>query len=483
MSERVDTNVRSCAGSGFRPGEDRTEAPPRAGTRPGSRPVADRTEAPGRPSAGRRIAARVPALLRDRAFRRYWSGQTISMFGDQISTIALPLVAVLTLHGTPAQLGILAALIWVPSLLFGLHAGAWVDRRGRRRAMMITADLGRAVLLASIPAGYALGMLTLWQLYVVAFGTGVFSVLFTVAQPALFVALVPGDRYVEGNSLIYGSRALSFVGGPSVGGVLVQLLTAPIAVVADALSFLGSAFFLSRIHPAEAPADTAEAGALTAGAKFIRGSAIVRSSLIAVAIINFFNFVFFALFLLYATRSLHVRPGLLGLVLGSGAVGGVLGALATKPLAARLGVGRLYTASCLVFTAPVVLVPLAGGPKPVILAMLFAAEFLSGFGVMTLDISIGSIFAAVIPDRLRSRVTGAFQAVNYGTRPLGALVGGALGTFIGLRPTLWIAAIGGMTGFLFLLPSPLPRFRMPAVADADPGSDSARDGIGPPDIR
>ncbi len=208
-----------------------------------------------------------------------------------------------------------------------------------------------------------------------------------------------------------------------------------------------------------------------AGARFIRRSGIVRASLTAVATINFFNFMFFALFVLYATRSLHVRPGLLGLVLGAGAVGGVLGATLTRRLAARLGVGWTYTIACVIFTAPMALVPLAAGTQPVILAMLFAAEFGSGFGVMVLDISVGSIFAAVIPDQLRSRVSGAFQAVNYGTRPVGALAGGALGSLIGLRPTLWIAAIGGMTGVLWLLPSPLPRFRMPA-GSADGGQDT-----------
>ena len=427
---------------------------------------------------GRRLGSRIPPLLHDRAFRRYWSGQTISMFGDQISSIVLPLVAVLTLRASPTQMGLLTALVWVPSLLFGLHAGAWVDRRGHRRATMITADLARAALLTSIPACYALGVLTLWQLYGVAFGVGVFSVLFTVSDPALFVALVPADRYVEGNSLVYGSRALSFVGGPSAGGLLVQVLTAPFAVVADALSFLGSAFFLSRIRPAETPAEGAGKGSLTAGARFIRRSAIVRASLTAVATINFFNFMFFALFILYATRSLHVGPGLLGLVLGAGAVGGVIGAVLTRRLAARLGVGWTYTIACLIFTAPMALVPLATGARPVILAMLFAAEFGSGFGVMVLDISIGSIFAAVIPDQLRSRVSGAFQAVNYGSRPVGALAGGILGSLIGIRPTLWIAAAGGMTGILWLLPSPLPGFRMPdgpADAELPPAGDHGPD--------
>jgi len=217
----------------------------------------DRGTAARPASQSRGLAGRIPPLLRDRGFRRYWSGQTISMFGDQISAIVLPLVGVIALRAGPAQMGYLAALQWLPSLLFGLHAGAWVDRRGRRRATMIAADLGRAALLGSVPVCYALDVLTLGQLYGVAFGVGLLSTLFTVSDPALFVALVPPGRYVEGQSLVYGSRALSFVGGPSTGGLLVQLLTAPFAVIADALSFLGSAFFLSRIKPAEPPAEGA----------------------------------------------------------------------------------------------------------------------------------------------------------------------------------------------------------------------------------
>lgn len=421
---------------------------------------------PASPSSRRaRLAARIPVLLHDRTFRRYWSGQTISLFGDQISSIALPLTGVLVLHATAAEMGYLAALVWVPALLFGLHAGAWVDRRGRRRATMIGSDICRAALLASIPVSYAFGVLTLWQLYGVAFGVGVFSILFTVSDPALFVSIVPNDKYVDGNSLIYGSRAISFVGGPSVGGALVQLLTAPLAVLADAVSFLGSAFFLSKIRPQEPPAAEAGDGSLTAGVTFIRHSPIVRASLLAAAVVNFFNFVFFALFVLYATRYLHVQPGVLGLVLGIGAVGGLLGAATTKRLTSRFGAGRIYAISFLIFAAPMALVPAAGGPRALVLGILMVAEFIGGFGVMVLDISIGAIFSAVIPDEVRSRVTGAFQAVNYGTRPLGALLGGFLGTMIGPRATLWVAAIGGMTSFLVLLPTPIPRFRMPAAPD------------------
>jgi len=414
-----------------------------------------------RPRLRHRAAARIPALLQETQFRRYWTAQTISMFGDQISGIAIPLTAVLVLHASAADMGYLMALVWLPSLLFGLHAGAWIDRRGKRRATMIGADLGRFALLASLPVCYVLHVLALGQLFAVAFGVGVLSVLFTVSDSALFVAVVPGDRYLEGNSLIYSSRALSFVGGPSLGGLLVQVLSAPAAIVADALSFLGSAFFLHRIRPAEPPPDRGGKGAATAGARFIAGSPIVRSSLLAVAIVNFFNLMFSALYLLYAVRDLHISAGVIGLVLGAAAVGGVLGAAVTRRIANRIGVGWAYAAGCALFTGPLMLVPLAGGPRPLVLATLFAAEFISGFGVMVLDISVGSIFAAVIPDEVRSRVSGAFQAVNYGTRPVGALLGGVLGTLIGLRPALWVATVGGVIGFLVLLPSPLPAFKMP----------------------
>ena len=414
---------------------------------------------------GQALTGRMP-LLRDRQFRSYWSGQTISMFGDQISGIAIPLIAVLALRASAADMGYLTALVWLPSLLFGLHAGAWVDRRGQRRRTMIGADLGRFALLMTLPACWALHVLTLAQLLGVAFGTGVLSVAFNVSDAALFVAVVPAERYLEGNSLVYASRALSFVGGPSIGGLLVQVLSAPLAVAADALSFLGSAFFLHRIRPAEPPADRSGKGSVTAGARFIARSPIVRASLIGVAVINFFNLMFSALYLLFAVHELHLQAGLIGLILGAAAVGGVLGAMLTTRLAGRIGVGWAYVLGCLLFTAPLMLVPLAGGPRLVVIALLFTSEFISGFGVMVLDISVGSIFAAVIPAELRSRVSGAFQAVNYGTRPAGALLGGLLGTELGLRPALWIASAGGVLGFLLLLPSPLPAFRMPSVPAA-----------------
>ena len=233
------------------------------------------------------------ALLRERPFRRYWAAQTISMFGDQISSVALPLTAVLVLHAGAAGTGYLTALVWVPSLLFAVHAGGWVDRRGHRRRTMIVADLGRFTLLASVPAGCAAGPLTLAQLYAVAFGVGTLSVWFTV--------------------------------------------------------------------------------------------------LAGVATINFFNLMFEALFIFYVIHDLRVRPALIGLVLGAAAVGGVPGSLLARRLAARIGVGRAYLLGC-------------------------------------------------------------------------ALLGGTLAALIGVRPTLWIAVAGGVIGCLWLLPSPLPHFRMSSAA-------------------
>jgi MFS family permease len=428
-----------------------------------TRKTASRPSLVGTGRGGRTRRSLLPALLRDHVFRRYWGASTISMFGDQIAGIALPLAAVLALHATAAQMGYLTALEWLPSLLFGLPIGALTDRHGRRRLTMITADLGRAALFASIPACYALHVLTLVQLYLVMFAAGTLSIAFNVSDGTLFVSIVAPERYVDGQSLIYGSRALSFVGGPSIGGLLVQVFSAPVAIIANALSYLGSAFFLGRIRPAEPPADEGS-GSIMAGARFIAGSGIVRGSLIAVGTVNFFNLMFNALYLLYAVRVLHIRAGVVGLVLGMAAIGGLAGALATKRIAARIGDGWAYSLGCLLFTAPLVGWPLAHGRLPVVLAVLFAAEFSSGFGLMVLDITIGAIFAAVIPDTLRSRVTGAFQAVNYGTRPVGALLGGLIATAIGLRPALWIATLGGIAGFFLLLPTPVPKYRLPTPA-------------------
>jgi MFS family permease len=398
-------------------------------------------------------------LLREREFRNFWLAQSISLLGDQVALLALPLVAVLVLDAGPGQMGLLGAAALFPHLLFSLPAGVWLDRVASRRRVMMAADLGRAALAATIPLAYALDVLTLVQLYAVAFLSGSLAVLFDLSYPTLFVSLAPRERYVEGNSLIHGSRSLSTVAGPSLGGLLVQAFSAPFALLADAVSFLLSALFLGRVRAEEAPIELqGESGLrdrVAVGLRFIGGNPIFRPSLAAAATLNFFNYAFSALFVLYATRTLGISAGTLGLVLGTGALGAVLGAIVAGRVGRAVGLGRAFLLGCLLFTAPLALVPLASGPQWLVLAMLFTAEFLSGLGVMILDINVGSIMFALTPDRLRSRATGAFNFVNWGIRPLGALAGGALGAAIGVRPTLWVGVLGALAGVLWLLPSPV----------------------------
>ena len=401
----------------------------------------------------------VPRLLRGTAFRRYWSAQTVSLFGDEISTLALPLFAVLGLHAGPAEMGYLIAAGLSPNLLFPVLAGAWIDRFPHKRRILIIADIGRALLLTAVPVAFLLGALTLEHLYVVAFLSGTLAVLFEVSNSTLFVSLVAKQDYLEANTLLNGSRAASFVAGPSAAGLLVQTVTAPVALLADAASYLASAALLLRIRPAEPPPAQTRGLGIGQGLRFIAGSPVLRATLLGSTTLNLFNYMFAALFVLYVSTRLGVSAGLLGAVIGAGAFGALLGAAVTGRIARRLGIGRTLVLSFLLFPAPLLLVPLAGGPQPALLGMLFAAEFCSGLGVMMLDITAGSVQTAATPDALRARVSGAQRTINYGIRPIGALLGGALGANLGLRPALWIATIGAIAGVLWVLPAPVRGLR------------------------
>jgi MFS family permease len=403
---------------------------------------------------------RIPNLLRvNRPFRNYWTGQTISLFGDQIALLAIPLLAVLTLSADAEQMGLLAAVEMAPSLLFAFHLGAWADRRSSRRALLITADLGRAVLLLGLPLASVLGVLSMPVLYVVAFLTGTLGILFMVAEQTVFTSMVRPREYVEANSLLIGSRSVAVVGGKTLGGLLVAAVTAPVAIAIDGLSFLASALFVHRAEVPEPPAAPSDSGGLAAGVRFIRRTPLLQASLLGTATFNLFNTAFWALIVLFATQELHLGSGAIGIALGVGALGSVLGAAVAKGLAARIGLGKAMIFSFILAPLPLILVPLAQGPPAVSMALLSAAEFFSGLGVMILDVGLFSLQAAVIPDQLRSRVWGATLFVNWGIRPIGALGGGILAGAIGLRPTMWIAALGGLAGVLWLLPSPMSQVR------------------------
>ncbi|MEV8588595.1 MFS transporter [Streptomyces sp. NPDC051180] len=411
------------------------------------------------------LRERVPALLRERTFRRYWTGQTVSLAGDQISLIAIPLAAVLILGADAAAMGWLKTAELLPALLLNLPIGAWADRQAHRRRAMIAADVGRAALVLTLPVAYALDALTLGQLYAVAFGVGALTVLFEVCNATLLVAMVPTEEYVQANALVNGSRSMAWLAGPGIGGVLVQVLTAPFALVADALTYLVSAGYLARIRPVEPPPAPVAKGHFTEGLRWVVREPSMRALFAASGTIQFFNYMFHTLFVLYATTELGIGAGLLGLILGAGAVGGLLGAACGGAVVRRIGVGASIVVGFLGFTLPLLLIPLADGPLPLVVAVMFVAEFLSCVGVMLADISAGSLQMALIPDAVRARVMGAYRTLNHGFRPLGALVGGLLGTAIGLRPTLWIATAGAVLSVLWLLPSPLPRMRELPVAE------------------
>jgi len=419
----------------------------------------------------RAIRLLIPPLLRGASdFRRLWLGQTISVFGDQVTQLGLPLVAVLTLGADASQMGLLTAIGLFPHLIFSLPAGVWLDRVRARRRLMIAADLGRAALIASIPMAYALDSLGMPQLYVVGFLSGSLAVIFDLSWNTLFVAVTEREQYVEAMALLNGSRSLASVGGPTVGGLLVQALGAPFAMLADALSYLGSVVFLRRIESTEPPIEP-EAGSnrerLLAGLAFVIGDRIMRPTLLSVATINLFTFAGSALFILYATTTLGVSPGVLGLALGTGAVGAVIGALVASRIGRRIGLGPAYALGCLVFPVSLLLIPLAGPgmPMALILALIFGSEFGAGLGVMILDINVGAIIYARTPDRIRARAGGAFRFINYGVRPIGALLGGLLGTALGVREAILVTTLAAIGGVLFLVGSPVLQLReLPEVS-------------------
>ncbi|HEU4738459.1 MAG TPA: MFS transporter [Solirubrobacterales bacterium] len=411
-----------------------------------------------------------PLLSSNRSFRNFWTGQTISLFGDEITLLAIPLLAVLELDAGPAEVGLLSAAALAPNLFFSIHLGAWADRRHRRRALMVVADLGRAALLLTIPLAALLGVLTLGQLYVVAFASGSLGVLFAVAYNVVFVSLVERDQYVAASSLLNGSRAVAITAGDGIAGLLVHWFTAPFALLIDSFSYLASAFFVGRADAEEAPPDQELGrGGLAAGARYIARTPLIRAPLLASATLNLFNLGFYGLFVLYATESLGVSPGALGMVLAIGGLGSLVGILITGRLSRRIGLGRALLVGFVLTPAPLLLVPAAAEMPNLVLPLLLGAEFFNGVGLMVLDVGLGALYAAAVPDPLRARVSGAFLLVNYGVRPIGALAAGLLAAAIGLQTTMWVTAIGALLGVLWLLPSPLPKLRDLPEAALDGG--------------
>ena len=392
-------------------------------------------------------------------FLKLWGAQTTSIFGTHLASLAYSLTAVVTLQATPFQVGLLNAVAAGSAALLGLFAGVIADRF-QRRPLLILADLGRAVIAVTIPVAFVLGVLHIAQLYVVRFLFGGLSILSEVAFMAFLPSLVAREQLVEGNSKLSATESVASIAGPSLSGVLVQLLTAPIAIIVDVLSFVFSAAFIWLIRtpepealpPGERRSVWVEIGE---GLRVVFSSPILRPLSQGIALHFLFMLIISTVFMLYAVRELSIEPVWLGIIMAAFGPGFLLGALIAGRAARRFGPGRTMIGATLLNAVAVILIPLASGPFPALVSMLIAAHFLLAFGIQIHGINLMSLRQAITPHRLQGRMNASFRFINVCAMMIGALLAGLLGETIGLRATLAVGACGMFLPFIRLLLSPV----------------------------
>jgi predicted MFS family arabinose efflux permease len=401
-------------------------------------------------------------------FLRLWGGQTISELGSRITRDGLPLVALLVLGASPSQMGVIAALGSTVVLVISLPAGVWVDRL-RRKPIMIAADLGRALLVASIPIAALTQQLRLEHLYVVVALNGGLTVLFNAAYEAYLPSLINRENLVEGNSKLALSSSMAEVLGPGLAGFLVQLLTAPIAMAADALSFLasiGSLMLIRQPEPPPTPIETRRhiAHEIIEGVRRVWGDRRLRALALAGGTRSFFGNFYAVLYSLYALRYLGLDAAALGVTIAMGGVGSLIGSALTDRAVRRFGLGRALIGSGVIGGALSFLIPLAGGPALIAMLILMVSQ-LGGDAFNTLNgITSISLRQSITPDRLLGRTSTSLQVMIAGVGPLGALLSGALAEAIGVRETLFVAAAGVLLSTYWLIASPIRHVRDHATA-------------------
>jgi MFS family permease len=402
-------------------------------------------------------------------FLRLWSGQTVSQLGSQVSQLAIPLAAILVLDASAFEVALLGAIEFLPFLLFTLPAGVWVDRLPRR-PILVWSDVGRATALASVPLAYALGALTIWQLFAVGFAIGALTVSFDVAYQSYLPALVGRDELVSGNSLLEVSRSGAQIAGPGIGGLLVGVLGAPYALVLDAASFAVSAVLVLAIRARE-PRPEPEAAPsmwreLREGLAYLVRHRYWRPMAVTTAAANFFWSMVGSVLLVYAVRELGMSPATIGLVLTLGGIGGLAGALFAPRIGRRLGVGATVVGASVLFGPPLLLVPLAAGATKI--PVLVVAFTLSTAGATIYAITGLSLMQTLTPERLLGRMNASRRFIVFGAIPLGSLAGGTLASQLGLRPTIWMGAIGACACFIPIALSPVRRIGpMPKEPELD----------------
>jgi MFS family permease len=419
--------------------------------------------------------------VRDRFFRRHrdfsrlWAGQSVSLLGTQVTLVALPLLAITTLHASTFQVGLLAGAETLPFLLVGLPAGVWVDR-WRRRPVLIVCDSGRGLFLASIPLAHAFGVLHMAQLYVVAVGTGVLTVFFDVAYLAYVPSIVEGDALLDANARLEASYSAAGTLGPGIGGVLVQALSAATAILVDTISYAVSAVILLGIRTVEpAPSvDGADAAAgmyrsVREGLRYVLRHSLLAPIAACSAIFNLFSAVSMSMFMLYAVRDLHVTAAAIGLLFSCGGAAQLGGSLLVSRMGKRVPVGAALSVGSLLVGSAFLLVPAAprAHPMPFFVAAIALESLFSPF----FNVTQVSLRQTVTPARMQGRMTATMRFLVWGALPLGSVLGGVLGAELGRRPTLWVGAIGGTLSAVPVLLSPLRKLRtMPAAPAAEPNA-------------
>jgi MFS family permease len=412
-------------------------------------------------------------LWKHRDFLNVWAAETISVFGSQFYLIAMPLVAVLVLDASESDMGLLFAVEMSPFLIFGLFAGVLADRKERRR-MMIICDFGRAFTLAVIPVAWYFDVLTWSIMFAVAFTAGVFTAFFDIAYQAYLPVLVKRNQLLDANSKLETSRSSSQVAGPSIAGVVVDLVSAPLAVLTNSISFLASAAFLLRVKNREnVDKRSAHKPVMTEireGLCIVLKNPILRGIAGCTSTGNLFGSMFFALMILFMVDSLQLNPTWIGVIFAVGAIGAVAGALVSSRIVSAIGLGRTIVISAALSGIPIILLVLAYPGNALIL--LTPLMFVNGLLMVLYNVNQVSLRQAITPDHLQGKMNATMRFLVWGVFPIGGLLGGYLGEAFGIKTMILISGIGTLFSVIWLVLSPVGKIE--SIPEVESGSAGRR---------
>ncbi|HEX9030654.1 MAG TPA: MFS transporter [Streptosporangiaceae bacterium] len=428
------------------------------------------------------VTAQAPAalgrdsVLANRDFVRLWTGETISLIGTQVTQFTMPLVAIITLRATVFEVGVLNALRFVPVILLSLLAGVWLDRR-RRRPILIACALGNAVLIGLIPLASVTGLLTIGLLYAVVPVAGALSMTFDVGALSYVPFLVERRHLLAANSKLQASTSVAGVAGPGLAGLLVGLITAPVTLSVDAVSYIFSALGLISIASVEPPPETGQEKvpvrrSIAEGLRAVYGNRLLRALLTQGTALNLFFGSYIVVFVVYAVRVLGLTPGKLGIVLGASAAGGVVGALSATRVRQVLRFDRTMAVTTIGVSTALLLLLVPGDASLRSMGILIAAQFVYGCSIAMSNVNAITLRQAVTPQHVLARMNATYRMLLYGSAPVGAIAGGLLGSAYGLRSALVISLLTMISPALWLIFSPVYRLReIPAGPESANGMD------------